>query len=350
MDPIEQLRSAFSTVPFASDRRWSLVTLVPGRLHLSRGEIGEFAIFLEGERESFGPIPSNDGVQHTSDLVALPDGERVSALFLRSTDVSHGDSVLAHIGYELVRALGADPSQNNRTLLKQVRWILPLLGTGVEILTPERQRGLIGECILLRELLLRARALGKNPSDVLLRWWGHLPAQRDFAGTQIAIEVKTTTMLARQHQIGSLAQLQPQAPGEEIYVYSVGLKSDASSSRKLPVYVEEVEQLLVSEDGIPSESSIELFDKQLRAYGYDVRRRSLYDTELGYLRAIELPARLYREADLDRLRPESFVDGRPPSMVTSVSYTLNITCEPLSRTDTLLVLDRLLHAAPPTVQ
>jgi hypothetical protein len=340
----------FSTVPFANDRRWSLATLVPGRLHLSRGETGEFAIFLEGERESFGPIPANDGVQHTSELVALPDGERVSALFLRSTDISHGDSVLAHVGYELVRALNADPTQNNRTLLKQVRWILPLLGKAVEILTPERQRGLIGECILLRELLLRAHVLGKDPSDVLSRWWGHLPAQRDFAGAQIAIEVKTTTLLARQHQIGSLAQLEPQEAGEEVFVYSVGLKLDPSSSRKLPVYVEEVEQLLVSEEGVPSESSVDLFNKQLRAYGYDVRRRSLYDTEPGYLRAIELPASLYREVDLDRLRPESFVDGRPPSMVTGVSYTLNITCEPLSRAEMLSVLDRLLHAAPPTVQ
>lgn len=350
MDPIEQLRSTFSTVPFASDRRWSLATLVPHRLHLSRGETGEFAIFLEGDRESFGPIPATDGVQHTSDLVALPEGECVSALFFRSTDVSHGDSVLAHVGYELVRALAADPNQDNRTLLKQVRWILPLLGREQEILIPERQRGLIGECILLRELLIRARALGKDPSDVLLRWWGHLPAQRDFAGAQIAIEVKTTTMHARQHQIGSLAQLEPQATGEEVYVYSVGLRADASSSRKLPVYVEEVEQLLVSEDGVPNETSIDLFKKQLRAYGYEVKRRSLYDTEPGYLRAIELPASLYREVDLDRLRPESFVDGRPPSMVSSVSYTLSITCEPLSRTEMLSVLDRLLHAAPPTAQ
>jgi hypothetical protein len=342
MATIEELRGMFDSIPPAKDRRWSLLSVVPERLHLSKGELGEFSLFLEGERDSFGVLPAFNGVSHATDLTALPHGESVAALHIRSADQIHGDSALAHIAYEMLCKIQEEAEISNRELLNHVTWMFPILGRAPDLLTDERQRGLIGECIFLRELLLRAHALGQHPDGVLNRWWGHSPAKRDFAAVDIAIEVKTTTMKSRQHQIGSIEQLEPQTWSEQLFVYSIGLKIDPSSSRKLPVYVDEVEQLLVSTTGAPLETSLAQFHTQLRAWGYDAGRRTLYGSEPGYLPAYEVPGSLFRENDLDRLRRESFVDAQLPTMVTGVSYTLNITCEALSKTAFEQTLEQLL--------
>jgi hypothetical protein len=149
-------------------------------------------------------------------------------------------------------------------------------------------------------------------------------------------------MKSRQHQIGSIEQLEPQTSSEQLFVYSIGLKIDPSSSRKLPVYVDEVEQLLVSTAGLPLVDTVAHFHTQLRAWGYDAGRRALYGSEPGYLPAYEVPGSLFREEDLDRLRRESFVNAQLPTMVTGVSYMLNITCEALGKAAFEQALEQLL--------
>ena len=42
-----------------------------------------------------------------------------------------------------------------------------------------------------------------------------------------------------------------------------------------------------------------------------------------------LPSKLFRASDLDRVRMSSFKGNRLPSMVTAVSYEINISAPPL---------------------
>lgn len=92
---------------------------------------------------------------------------------------------------------------------------------------------------------------------------------------------------------------------------------------------------------------MERFHKQLLSYGYDVAEKERYDSQVGFMHP-HLPPVLFADGDLDRVRINSFVDGKLPSMVTNVSFELNVTAEPLSRDATAAVYRSLLESDPVT--
>jgi len=338
---IEEISATFEALEPSDGYRWQVAALVQGRLYLSRGSAGEYALFLEGARESFGSLPPLAGIDHSPNVIALPGDRQFPALRVASSDPVHGNRVMAHISYELASRLTQDPSVENATLVAQVGWVFPLLGGNEGLLTPEKQRGLVGECLLLRQLLVMARQTELSPSTALERWWGHASARRDFAASNIAIEVKTTGLNTRQHHISTLEQLEPESASEEVYVYSVGIKTDPTAQKKLPHFVADVEAQLVGHDGREDLEAIGRFRIQLASYGFDRRHEGYYLAAPGFLRPHLTPA-LYPERDLDRLRLTSFVGGSLPSMVASVSYVLDIRSEPLSDSEAVVVLRRLL--------
>ena len=56
----------------------------------------------------------------------------------------------------------------------------------------------------------------------------------------------------------------------------------------------------------------------------------MYNSGSGLLANPMLPPKLYRVEDLDRLRVTSFKKGQLPSMVTPISYEIDVSAEPLS--------------------
>lgn len=344
MKSIEDLIAIFGGIPTADGNRWTVETLTPGRLHLSRGESGGFALFLEGVTETFGNIPPWAGVAHSDSVIALPTGHAIAALKIGSQDPIHGNRVIAHIAYELGRRLEMEPKVDNEELLASVSWILPLLGDRDAVLGVERQYGLVGECVLLLRLLSAAARLGIPGREALRRWKGAGASKRDFAAKGIAIEVKTTSHATRLHHFGSIEQLDPQSPDEEVFLFSLATRLDASAPKKLPDYLMEVEMGLVTTTGLRDSEAVALFREQLLRYGYDPAYESLYRTQPGFSPP-HLPPALYRERDLDRVRITSFKDDRLPSMVVKVGYELEVHGSGLPNDESDGVLKTLLLAA-----
>jgi hypothetical protein len=342
---IEGIANEFEALDRAVEDRWNVATLVPERLHISRDAAGHYTAFLEGSLESFGSLPPIGGLEHSTTVTALPVSRSFSALRMSCRDELHGDRVLSHITYELARRLIENPSVPNAELFRQIEWVLLLLGGADAVLSPERERGLAGECLLLRKLLITARKNGLGAMTVLERWWGPYPAKRDFAALDVAVEVKTTSQTSRLHQVGSIEQLDPQSPTEDVFVFSVGMKSDVSAPRKLPHFIEDVEAQLITADGAIDKDAVSLFREQLSRYGYDPARAPYYLNGPGYLKP-HLPGALFRELHLARLRYDSFVDSHLPAMVAAVSYLLDITSEPLSDIDADGIYNRLLTSPP----
>lgn len=347
MRSIEELVALFAGIPTAGGNRWTVEALVPGRLHLSRGEKGEYAVFLEGSAETFGRIPAWTGVMHSDSVVALPGGHVIAAVRIVSKNPIHGNRVIAHIAYELGRRLELRPEVENEELLAGVSWILPLLGDRETTLGVERQYGLAGECVLLLRLLGCAARLGIPGREALRRWKGAGASRRDFAAEGIAIEVKNTSHATRLHHFGSIWQLDPQSANEEVFLFSMAMRLDPSAPKKLPDYLAEVEAGLVTTAGATDEEAVSLFRQQLRHYGYDSACESLYRSQPGFAPP-HLPATLYREQDLDRVRITSFKDDRLPSMVMNVRYDLEVCGAGLSGDDADAVMTRLLVATPLT--
>lgn len=349
MYSIEDICSSFEALSAATGNAWNVGTLVPARLHISRSAEGHYSVFIEGPRESFGKLPPFQGLRFADEVMSVDESRTFPALCISSPDHEHGDRVLAHIAYELARRLSTEPDISNEELFRQVEWVLLLLGAGDGVLSPERQRGLVGECLLLRKLLLLSHRAGLAPSVVLARWWGHMPAKRDFAAQGIAIEVKTTSLSSRQHSVGSLEQLEPQEEGEQVYVYSVGLRTDPSAPKKLCDFVGDVEAQLVTASGEPDQDCIALFREQLKRYGYDPSKEEVYRGAAGYMKP-HLPGALFAEESLDRVRATSFKGDTLPSMVRAVSYTLELSGEPLTEEQGETILNSLLTASTMTHQ
>jgi len=343
MKSIEELVQVFTGIPLASANEFSTEVLIPGRAHLSRGAHGEFSIFLEGSLDSFGQLPPWGGVEHNATVTVVPAGKLIAALRISSSNPNHGNRIVAHIAYELLRRLRETPEPTNRQLLEAIGWVLPLLGDPDKLLSDERQYGLIGEAMLLHRLLGIGAQAGVSPRQVLERWKGSLPAARDFAAKGIAVEVKTTSQLSRRHSFSSIEQLDPQAPGEQVYLFSVGLRRDYSAPKKLPDYLADVESSLVDEHGKLDSIAMHEFRSKLAGYGFDFAHAELYRSQPGFAPP-HLPPALYPESGLARIRMTSFKGDVLPEMVVSVGYALDLKGAGLPKQDERAILLKLIEA------
>ena len=266
------------------------------------------------------------------------------ALRLSAPANAIGPRAIAHIAYEMARCLRDDPEIDNATLIARVDWILQLLGREPSLLSDERQRGLIAECLLLTQILAAGRDAGIGVSSVLERWWGPAGGRRDFAASGVAIEVKSTAQNARMHHIGSLEQLTPSSPDEELYLFSIGIKTDPASSRTLPVYVADVEAQLVDSSGRTDISALESFRMKLESAGYHRDFEGVYRSGPGHQPNAALGPGVFRVSDLDILTISSFKKDQLPAMVRQVSYQLEILADPLNDQQTSALLAQLVLA------
>lgn len=338
---IEEIVESFGRIPPARGNRWNVLELVPNRLHLTRSEDGLFALFLEGDKSSFGPLPAIPAVQHSDEVIGLPAGRQFSALRLVGSEQANGNRVLAHIAYEICWRLAFEPRPANDELLRAIGWLLVLLGVGTSAMTDERQKGLIGECIFLRMLLLRCQERRLSNLTALNAWTGYDNAKRDFYSVGVAVEVKTTASNGRLHQINSMDQLAPQSPDEDVYLFSVGIRQDPTAPRKITQYVADVEALLIDVSGNQDLTALEYFRSKLSSYGFNWTHKEIYERMDGFL-APHLPPALFREKELRRLNLSDFVGGRIPETVRSLAYLLEVMAPPMSQEDTIRILDRLL--------
>lgn len=331
---LEEITAYFLKTQLSRDGRWHVQSLWQDRLYATRASDGAFGLFVRGPLADFGRLPRSTSISHEDNVLIEPVGTSAPMLRVIAPAKTQGNRALAYVAYEALRLLEANPDLAGANLLQRLLWMLVLLEDESVIMSPERQRGLVGELQLLARLVRRAQANKRSPSLALDRWHGPWSAKRDFAASGIAVEVKTTGDDRRIHTISSLSQLEPQDPTEEVFVYSLGVRHDYSSPRRLHHFVRDVEVLL---DVVQTDE----FHRRLEAYGFDSSRPELYDSEPG-VSPFHLAPSFFAESGLVRLRSESFVGGRPPPPVTGISYCLMLTGEPIAPSKEEALLDRLL--------
>jgi len=330
VESIEDIEVLFSDIELASSNLWHTKTIPSidnSRILLSRDSSGDYCLFIKGRSESFGQLPSLANIEHRDDAIDAQTGENFPALKLHAPKFVQGNAAVAHIAHEIVRCLGEDPDVDNASLIQRVNWILEVLGHKDAPMGEPRQRGLVAELLLLSQLLQRGREYGVSPEGILDKWHGPTGGRRDFSGSQIAIEVKATAATTRRHRIDSLAQLESDEL-ETVFIFSVGLRHDQSFSKCLTDYAHDISVQLVGLDGNPLLEAREKFEAKLSACGYDRTHDILYRSAPGILQSANLPPRLFRVSDLDRLRLTSFKNDALPLMVVNVSYDLELSTAP----------------------
>jgi Putative PD-(D/E)XK family member, (DUF4420) len=322
---------------------WDLHTVVDQRVHISRTAADQPVIFIEGDDDSFGNYGRFPGARHVR-AKDMDTGRLFETLQVAAPSESRGGAkALAHIVYEMASFLRSNPTASNEDLLLAVRWVLGLLGTDRDVLTVRAQLGLAGECRFLRELLDLGLRDGFGAATVLERW---VDAERDFAARGISVEVKTTAQNTRVHHIDSITQLEPSAAAEIVYLYSIGMKSEALHDRKLTAYVDDVVRGLVTPQGQPDSQARARFFEMLESRGYYEAQRALYDVGPGLMLNGDLPARLYRTSELDYLRIGSFKNETLPAMVRNIGYDLELPDGLSHRVDERAVFRSLIRSHP----
>jgi len=194
-----------------------------------------------------------------------------------------------------------------------------------ERLSDERMLGLMGELLLLRDIL-------EIDADAHGAWLGPAGARHDFAVGSIAIEVKTTgRRKSRTFEISSLDQLEP-PPGSDLYLETIRLEKIPSGELTLHGLVEDV---------MDRTSGCNEVRAKLEAAGYrddgpmrrDETRYRLIDRYIYHVDEV-----------FPSLTPSKMKDGRIPPGVLEASYTITLDMEPpvpLTDDQRALVLKRL---------
>ena len=294
------------------------LTLWPKRLHLARNAEDQVELFIEGPVESFGRGALGNGLEHGK-FQEVRDRRKFPALVVRGGAGVPWARPMAHIGYEALRTIRSNPDVSNEDVLEAIGPYLAL-ALRAEVLSVEHQLGLTGELIFLRELLAEAKGSGMSALTAIACWAGWDSATRDFCGTGVAVEVKTTGGEARHHWVHPPYQLLPTpGSGERVFVFSVGLKVDRSRAYKLTTAVERVAEFLSGE----AEQAFWERIAQYGGVGFDRNQWRRYELEPGFL-ATQSPT-LYRVDQLEEiLRPEAFVGRTLPARVLDLSYRVNL--------------------------
>ena len=100
-----------------------------------------------------------------------------------------------------------------------------------DLLSDERQRGLIGELLFLREQITDGRPL----KEAVAGWLGPFKEHQDFSYGETWYEIKTISEQAEKVRIPSLEQLSLKTPGELI-VYRLGKTSDGFTLNLSKIY------------------------------------------------------------------------------------------------------------------
>lgn len=190
------------------------------------------------------------------------------------------------------------------------RWQAFLKAAG-EGLSRQRQRGLTGELIALRDWLSECAGL----TDAVTAWTGPANAPQDFSFGPVAVEIKTTAANRHQHlSISSERQLDA-ANLEHLFLLHLSVDEQQGVGPTLPVIVDDVRSLLASEP-----HSQVVFEEKLFAGGYHDMHADRYRT--GYS---------IRESNLFKVTEgfPAITEGRLPVGIGDVHYSVAVSaCAP----------------------
>lgn len=272
-----------------------------GNIRLALGTSGEPRLLLPiRQNEMVPPMASTDAIRITTASYAFA-GSLTRYLDVTCTvDALH--PVFAEVGDEVIRRVAAGRTSVDacQSTLDDFRSLL-IREPGA--LTSEKVRGLIGELLVLVDLL-------EIETDAAKLWRGPLGERHDFRGAHIALEVKTRARAAGAITISSLDQLQ-EPEGGELGLAVLHLQTAPGGRHTVGSLASRASAL---------SADPELIRKLLASVGC-----THPDAEAWNAETCELEGSEYFQVmgDFPRVVPASFAAGVPVG-VESLSYTVDL--------------------------
>lgn len=219
-------------------------------------------LLIEGEG-SYRPvgdrIPTCRGVRMVHEILPSPEPRTLLRVMLEEEDLS---DIFAVMSADLVSATATQPSAASalrRCIDRLCMWQGLFEKIPAEGLSEDRQRGLLGELLVLESLFLPR----VSEIEAIDAWTGPDPAHQDFIRGGLAVEVKTS--LAKRHariQIANEKQLDDR-PHEVLLLAFLRLDESAAHGDSLPAAVARVRQRV---GGAPGAAQV--LDDRLALSGY----------------------------------------------------------------------------------
>ena len=252
MRTYEQIISALEGLDAPTRRdQFHIDWLEPTRLAVGRDGSGRYAVLIVGPSLA----PRIDVVQANirTGSWSATSGEVVQGNLLTLRDGPAFMTATATIAAELSRR-GIESRPPSEVFLEVEPFVALVLQ---RLLLPDDYvLGMVGELLVLRDLLSAlgdARHMLDDPT-ALWRGWQH--QSRDFALGHVSLEVKTTGLTVSRHAISSLDQVEARAtdgePAESLYLISIGLRlSTGPSGVSIAALADDILRLL----SVPGASS-----------------------------------------------------------------------------------------------
>ncbi|MDF2595735.1 MAG: hypothetical protein K0R69_2076 [Clostridia bacterium] len=218
------------------------------------------------------------------------------------------EDVFMNLCYDLI-----ETSRNKNDKIKGVAFVIErflkwqrLLQQGNDgLLTDTAVKGLIGELILLEELLVKR----SNILQTVEGWRGPNKSDRDFIYNNIWYEVKTTDPSSNSVKISSVEQLDSNDEGNLVVMYIEKTSACERNSFTLNGIVSRIKDKLETDI-----SAVVLFEDKLLDLGYSYRKE-YNETHYIFRRKREFKV----DNNFPRLRRDMLANG-----IINVSYNLSI--------------------------
>ncbi|MNQ28559.1 hypothetical protein D3C85_418530 [compost metagenome] len=208
-------------------------------------------------------LPTLRGIE-TVITDADPDGRR--SLILKLLDSAQRD-LFYTLCLDIIATAGQAPTEAeavNLSLTRTWRWHHMLRGGGDGRLSPEEQKGLAGEMVVLETLLLPRL----SPYDAVMAWRGPLGSPKDFEIGGVCIEAKARRGAAKPY-VAISSEYQLDATGSDVLFLHVANVDTAivesADAFTLPEMARRVHSTIASGDMLAAD----LFERLIIASGLD---------------------------------------------------------------------------------
>jgi len=259
--------------------------------------------------------------------MTLTDAEQKDTrmLVLRLVDSAHRD-IFHRLCLDIVAAAGKAPTEReavSTALARTWRWHHLLQGGGDIRLSPEEQKGLIGELIVLETLVLPYL----TAKDAVSTWLGPFGAPKDFEIGRVCIEAKArrggaTPFVA----ISSEYQLDTNGI-DELFLHVAELNEE-QSPEKHAFTVTDIAAKCRASISLRDDGAVEQFDGLLAATGFR------WEDDYSDTRWSDGEHHVFRvDGDFPAIKADSC-----PAGVSNVRYALDlVACEPYRVTEQTVV-------------
>lgn len=272
-----------------------------------------FVIQHNAESTPSGRLPRLQGIEVTDS-----DGtEGVDRVLIFKLEESVHRDLFHRLCLDIVECASAATTEKEAVLLalaRTWRWHHLLRGGGDQRLSPEQQKGLIGELLVIERHLLPTLAA----MDVVAAWRGPQGAPKDFEIGRVCIEVKSRRGAATPHVAVSSESQLDESDLDALFLYVADLDrapSDSTEGVSLTDVATRVRDVIAGLD----QGAVEAFEGLLTAAGF--RWSDDYSDALW----IEGTSRLYRvNGSFPRITAGQIATG-----VGNVRYSISLVdCEP----------------------